>query len=190
MNPRPAPQRTFTLVDLVILGTATAAGFAIFRALRIDLPIHDRPLGESWPSRIADQGLLALVPFLITWTLAFPLIRLRSPRRPFRRLVRQPGMAGCLAAAAAILYEFGWYALVARVRGLQIAIGTGHLPNFGPFLRFYGDLVSLWVAAAWMVLALGRWWRPERGWVDSLGRLLCLAWFVMKLIEIAFYHVP
>ena len=152
--------------------------------------MHGRPHGENWSSRIADQALLSIVPFLITWTLAFPFVRLRTPRPPFRRLTRQPGMAGCTAASVAILYELTGIALIAHKLGIQWAIGRRFLPDSSGFLRLNGDLVSLWVAAAWMVLALGGWSRAEPGWVDRLGRLLCLAWIVTKLIEAAFYHIP
>jgi hypothetical protein len=188
MNPNTPPQRNFTLFDLVVLGAATAAGFAVFRALRIDLAMHGRPYGENWLSRIADQVLLAIVPFLITWTLAFPFVRLRAPRPPFRRLARQPEMAGCTAASVAIVYELIWIVYIALKLGVQW--GWRFLPDSSGFLRLNGDLVSLWVAAAWMVLAFGGWWRAEPGWVDRLGRLLCLTWIVTKLVEAAFYHVP
>jgi len=190
MTPNPSHKRNVTLIDVVVLGAATAAGFAVFRALRIDLAMHSRPVGESWPSRMADQALLSIVPFLITWTLAFPFIRLRAPRPPLRRLARQPGIAGCTAASVGIIYELTWMALIARKHGLQLAINRGLVPAYSGFLRLTGDLVSLWVAAAWMVLALGGWWRAEPRWVDRLGRLLCLAWIVTRLVEAAFYHVP
>ncbi len=190
MNPKTLAQRNFTPFDLVVLGAATAAGFAVFRALRIDLAMHGRPHGENWSSRIADQAVLSIVPFLITWTLAFPFVRLRAPRPQFRRLARQPGMAGCMAASIAIIYELIWIIFISLKLGVQWAVIRGYLPDSSGFLRLDGDLVSLWVAAAWMVLALGGWWRAEPGWVDRLGRLLCLAWLVTRLVEAAFYHVP
>jgi len=190
MNPNPSPRRRFTLFDLVVLGSATGAGFAVFRALRIDLAMLGRPIGENSLSRIADQALLSIVPFLIAWTLAFPFVRLRGPRPPFWRIARQPGMAGCTAASVGILYELLWLALIKLKLNVRWAFIPGFLPGSSGFLRLIGDLVSLWVAAAWMVVALGGRWRAEPGWVDRLGRLLCVAWIATRLVEAAFYHTP
>ena len=154
-------RRRFTLFDLTVLAAATAARFAVFRALGIDVAMRSRVAGESWASRTADQAILSFVPFLIAWTLAFPLIRLRQPRPSLRRLARQPGMAGCTAASVAIVYELIWTPFIGLRNGVWWANSWGFVPPPSAFVRFFGDLVSLWVAAAWMVLALGGRWRAR-----------------------------
>ena len=37
------------------------------------------------------------------------------------------------------------------------------------------------VALAWLIMALGGWWRPERSWIDRLGEVLGASWIVMML---------
>ena len=34
------------------------------------------------------------------------------------------------------------------------------------------------VAGAWLALALSRSWRPEPCWIDRIGRILGICWFV------------
>jgi hypothetical protein len=181
--------RKFTIFDLAILAAATMAGFGIFHVLGISDAIRGQSYGTNWQSGVIDRAILHVVPFLIGWTLAFPLIRLRKPRPRIRKLFRQPGMAGCTAGSIAILYELIWMAFIPIRYYVAGAIMAGFLPTASGFLRLCGDLVCVWLAAAWMVLLLGGRWRAERGWVDRLGRILCLAWIVVRVLEAAFYHV-
>jgi hypothetical protein len=37
------------------------------------------------------------------------------------------------------------------------------------------------VAAIWLLLALSGRWRPERSWIDRLGRLLGLVWMACAI---------
>jgi hypothetical protein len=37
------------------------------------------------------------------------------------------------------------------------------------------------VFASWLILAMGRRWRPEPGWIDRLGRLMGIAWIVWSI---------
>jgi hypothetical protein len=190
MNPNASTRRNFTLFDLVVLGVATAAGFQLFRYLDIDLAMSTRPLGEMPLRRNLDQAVVSIIPFLIAWTFAFSFIRVRSPRPRWRRIARQPGMAGCIAVSVGIVYELSWFGLTAIGQGVQSALLWGFLPSASASLRLFGDVACLWVAAAWMVLALGGWWRAGAGWIDRLGRFLCFAWIAIRLLEAAIYHVP
>jgi hypothetical protein len=37
------------------------------------------------------------------------------------------------------------------------------------------------VAAAWLIMALGGWWRPERSTIDRIGRALGFAWIAIMV---------
>ena len=37
------------------------------------------------------------------------------------------------------------------------------------------------IAGAWLIMAIGGWWRPERGWIDRLGRAVGAAWIALML---------
>jgi hypothetical protein len=183
-------RRRFTIFDLAVLAAATMAGFGIFHLLGISEAIRGQSYGTNWQSGKVDRAILYAVPFLIAWTFAFPFIRLCKPRPRIRKLLRQPGMAGCTAGSIAILYELIWMSLTAATHYASSAILVGFLPTPIGFLRLCGDLVCLWLAGAWMVLLIGRRWRAERDWVDRLGRILCFAWIVVRVLEAACYHVP
>ena len=43
------------------------------------------------------------------------------------------------------------------------------------------------VAAAWMVQALAGRWRPERSWVDRLGRVLGAYWIAAEVVAILYF---
>jgi hypothetical protein len=176
------PTRGFTIVDAMILAAATAGGCAWFRAVVINSWSHDFP--ESWHERIAVKGILATSALLMAWSAAFLVIRLRQPRPRFRRLARQPGMVACSAATVAILYQLLWMLLVGMKWGLQTAYTKGYLPSGKGVLSTVGAEAELWVAGAWLALALGGRWRSERSWIDRLGRILGLTWIMVKVIRI------
>jgi hypothetical protein len=200
------PRRPFRLLDAMILVAATAAGCGLTRWIHTatEGEISWSSLSETWETflqTLASDGwtsgvqggtyhlsctLLMLagltVPLVATWTLALIPIRLISPRPPFRRLARQPGMMATCASGLA-------FALC----GLQIlfavlAVATeGVMEQFQSFfveIDFDGIVLNslmfagLAVLTTWMTLLAGRIWRAEPSWIDRLGRAAGVFWIV------------
>jgi hypothetical protein len=102
----PSPVRKFSILDAMILVAASALGLALIRFLYATGRYLS--MGRPWYAFVAQYTVEATVPFLITWTLAFLVLRLRQPRPRLRRLLRQPGMVACGAAVVAIAFEVLW----------------------------------------------------------------------------------
>jgi hypothetical protein len=115
-------------------------------------------------------------PFLATATLAWLAIRFRGPRPPWRRLVRQPGVAVGLVAILAWLagaaVTLRWGADVHHGTPGGIAFAYVHLGS-STLLGSFG------VLAAWTGLALEARWKPERSGVDRIGRALGVGWIAL-----------
>jgi hypothetical protein len=110
----------------------------------------------------ADHAFQLAEMFLFSMTPAFFILRLRRPRPSLRVLLRQPGTV----AALAMVFGLFW--------------GTGALlalfPERVDAMTSAPAAIGGAVAVGWGILALSRWWEPERGWVDRVGRILgCIA---------------
>jgi hypothetical protein len=171
-------RRRLTLFDLLILTGATAVGFSL---VRVSIGgIASRPLARS-AGALATSYITAAQTYaaclLASWSPALFVLGLRAPRRPFRRIAREPGFVACAAATAGL-------ALYSAVCLTQYAVGklqldpatvsriTGAFTNYG----------SLMVAGAWLSLALGSRWRPESNWIGCAGRALGIAWIGLFLL--------
>ena len=161
--------------------------------------ILQQPRPKGWPQRAyrwlvenRHQPLRILypsLPVLVAGTLAAVALRLRRPRPPRRRLFREPGFLACATVTAVL-------ALRALSAALRLA-GSRPLSEWGPFLRDLPARLLLWnvllspfplgimteaglaVGAVWGAFWLGGRWRPERFWLDRLGRALGLAWLAV-----------
>lgn len=165
----------------MILVAATAAGVAMTRAWAsanafdmLDRQSALRPY--DWASLAYRLAL----PYLWTWTPAWLVLRLHSPRPRLRRLARQPGMAACVAATLSMGFVVS--------RALLLSVGVPHAFNRGYsaswwLLHLGAPEVATAVAAAWLILVLAGWWRPESGWVDRLGITLAAGWIAVVLVE-------
>jgi hypothetical protein len=192
----PTP-RKFVLSDAIILITATAVGYSVFRAYYgVTWVYWGPPFGFAtrflgWVNGLWSCLVLAS-PFAMAWTLAILALRLRRPRPRWRRLVRQPGfIAGLMAAIVLAIRLAGFATMYWRVHndpGLAVpAIRLGRpkgcivAGNMGLLAfdtdHFLGTLamIGLAVASTWMLMLLGGRWRPERSWIDRAGR--ALGWF-------------
>jgi hypothetical protein len=170
--------RPFNLQDAIILVAASSVGFIPLRRSLPDLEANLNELAQElslglWDNhrlwyflfgtprlayRLASGVFHVLFPFLVCWTAALVVMRLRSPRPPWRDLVRQPGLWACLAAVVAEV-AFPWW------------------DYFG--VRLPAIIVPGAVALAWLALVLTRAWRPERSWIDRAGRIMGLVWLSM-----------
>ncbi|QDV33085.1 hypothetical protein [Tautonia plasticadhaerens] len=182
--PEPPARRGLRLVDLLILLAASA--FPILLGLTNDSRglIADasyllecaggfEPTSRLWwvdlrhrsfgPGRLiesmAAEMALVLGTILIPSTFAMVLIRLRPPRPDRRELLCQPGFIATVAAGLGMLL---------------IPAGWAYAGRFAP-----AWVVPAMVTLAWLALAIGRGWRPERSWVDRTGRAVGLAWLAM-----------
>jgi hypothetical protein len=168
------PDRSLTLFDTMVLVAATAAGFALCRVC-ID---YFRWVSEE--SRVgwwANQTRLASN-LVLMWTLAYFPLRLRQPRPPWRRVARQPGMVACCAIVLAVALSALRVLSTAMEPGRATALSGNNL-----FVMVVSHIVIAHsVAAAWMALVLATGWRPERSWIDRMGRALGTFWLVALAI--------
>lgn len=197
---RTSPRR-LDLWDAVILIVATGAGVEAW-LVAIGF-LGDPPLRGS-PA--IDRAMDLLLPLLFAWTLAIPALRLRRPCPQRRGLFGQPGMAACAVALAVLVCTLvgaaaSWPVHQSRPKpttfpGRWILSVDGRWmssafdPRLPPLqqlgrLLYYDGLGSSWaglaICGAWLTMALGGWWRPERSAIDRLGRAIGLVWIVLSL---------
>jgi len=166
--PEPASRR-FTIADGMALVAATGVGLALARAYSDafhGIPFHPSP--SSW--RTTDYLRTTSSCMVACWMLTILGLRLRRPRPRLRRLARNPGFAASCALAAGLA--------VGMIEAIPRAIGGPRDLMPGPFERVSG--LMIWggrtVLGAWILLAVFRLWRPERSWIDRLGRVLGWSW--------------
>jgi hypothetical protein len=165
---RPARGRPFDLKDALIAIGLVAAWMAYLRntliVLRLMARSTNRQKGTSlawWQvPRTGFDWLMIVVPGLtiglILFTLGFFVFRMRPPRAPIERLIRQPGTLACLVV-------FGLFLIVL---GLQVVTPGINLELLPPVA----------IVGTWLVAGATGWLERERGWIDPLGCALGLAW--------------
>jgi hypothetical protein len=152
---------------------------------------HGVPDLQRWSTLEAIVTLsdvtVFLLPIVIPWTVLLVLLRMRSPRPPWRRIWRQPGMAACLAALFGCLWS------VVVLMTLIASMELGVLPHPKKMItadlwaqKFLSDEVFMYaglaVAAAWLVQFLTGRWRKPVDWVDCLGRIVGVSWIFIGLV--------
>lgn len=171
--------RRFNLADGMIITAATGASLALLR----DAPelsavfiggnfAHYKSIPLS--VRVAIRAVYVLIP----WTFAVFLMRLRHPRPPLRRLVFQPGMAACGAVTVWLGFKMLLLVLMLGVPR-QRSLVTAYMGDGAGLISWAAPAV----AGAWLVLALSGRWRPERGWIDRLGRALGASWLALDILN-------
>jgi hypothetical protein len=181
--------RDFQLLDAMILIAATAVGFAVTK-------LYDERTGYHLISPAPDDhneldvstylswGLRLMTPTVGMWTLAFAVLRLRYPRPRFRRLFRQPGMAGCATVLIVPPVFVGWKILgmMLRAEGEFVGQGIGYwLPGTCEESLFW---VGSSVVAVWVNLALSRRCVSEPSWIDRMGRMLACFWIIAPILAV------
>jgi hypothetical protein len=182
-------RRRMTLLDVMILAGATALGLA---SVQLGGPMEvDAAKFLAWP--VAPSGYstkrwlvpyaeraVPFLPCLAAWTGAFLVTRLRGPRPRWRRLVLQPGFVGAVAVLAVLAVEAPMLVWGAKIDG---RFGWSSPDRVARFVQNGVVLLAHhagWaVAVAWLTLALGGRWRPERSWVDRCGRVLGCVWIMI-----------
>lgn len=172
-NPR---RRRITLADLLILIVAVAVGLALARTtiegLRSQAPSRSGTARIKMYYIRGGQDLSAC--FLVPLGAALLVIGRRGPGSTCRRFAREPGRLACLVATAGCAHY-------AALSSAQVAMGRLPLTpaNVDRIMFAFAADAAQWVAGAWLALALGRRWRPERDWVGRCGRALGVAWIVV-----------
>lgn len=177
-------RRRFTRFDAAVLMLVTALGLVITKSL-LDIYHEFEVSFSEYHTSAIDRWRSATVPLVVLWCLTLLVLRPRGT--PARRVMRGPGtMTGVVVAlfAARSLVEWtvgllrnGWWHWESRWGFDMLVSMTSHLPSMK-------ELVGFVVAATWLGLRLGRWWRPEPDWIDRAGRVLGGYWVAMFLVEL------
>ena len=132
-----------------------------------------------------------LIAWLVAWTPAALVLRLRSLRPTLRKLGRTPGFAATLVASAILalgVVAIASLALVRAVRRYPLGsppLGSDSMWWMGVVFHF-AVYVGPSVIGAWLILAVTGRRRPSRDWQDVLGRLLGTAWIVVFVVNCCF----
>ncbi|WZO98151.1 hypothetical protein EP7_005207 [Isosphaeraceae bacterium EP7] len=185
-------------VDWLTLVAATAVAMSWSSAFDQALgPGAVRPWWPAGPDRWPERGLV----YLASWSVGLLLIRLRGPRPPMHRLMRQPGAVACMSATAATVVvlawstyrsfaELGW--TLPRPAGESAGgLGGWLLAAFAAYAHAVRDIAAPRLGAtvppavlcAWIVLGAGGRWKPEGTWIDRLGMAIGWLWLAEVAVE-------
>lgn len=207
----PRKPRRFGLGDLMILIVAIGAATVGVRALW-QRPAEGPGGAYYWdatPSRLLAAAALSSVAAPLT--IAGLVIRARRPRPAWRRVALQPGTAAMIACAVVFAAQAAEAVAALRAPAVEILSGyevsairynstdslvliragsngvIGHIEPIGCFGLLVTSLATPCgpaVAAVWVVLAVAGRWRPERSWIDRLGRLLGVLWIAISALAV------
>jgi hypothetical protein len=174
------PVRRFNTVDAMVLVAAMALAFAFvqFQGL-IGI------LREKWfqpndgilrPPEDGDMPAL-ISSFLIPWTVALLVLRLRRPRPSRRRLLAQPGFAACaFALGTMVMIALDEYWLGVYAYRELVAFNIQNIVALN-----YRISVSFAPAGLWALMGACGIWRAEPSWIDRAGRALGVLWILLML---------
>jgi hypothetical protein len=161
----------------MILIAAVAIGFGLMRLCWPSDSRYSPHAVREWAN--ATVGVL-----MLPVTFAHIVIRLIRPRPRIGRLMCQPGMAASCSGAVAIATQVTLRLLPAiRRQILEPELARGITGFLHSFWYVYGIPAGPAVAASWIALILGRCWRPERGWIDRMGRSIGCFWLAFVLFQ-------
>jgi hypothetical protein len=144
----------------LLAGRLVGLGWDVY-AIVADLPWRGRPLRAALRDDFRNTlwyGTQVAESLLFGFTPAWIVLRLKRPRPARMVLLRQPGTVAVLAMVFGAFWITG-----ALVTLFPVAFQDGNaMPS----------AVGGSVAVAWGVLAVGRMWESDPGWIERLGRLL------------------
>jgi hypothetical protein len=118
-------------------------------------------------SQLLGRGIIELLraccPVLLGLTVAQPLLRLKRPRPPLERVVRQSGFVTCLVGITLV--------------DLLLPMGDLWFSGFALKLPLTRVMILFML---WPLLALAP-WRSEASWVDRLGRMVGWGWIAAMI---------
>jgi hypothetical protein len=176
------PLRRFNTADAMVMIAATAIAFAFvqFQGLPWILAEKWFPPQDNILRPPEDGDLAALISsFLIPWTVALLILRLRRPRPSRRRLFMRPGFVACAIAIAMMVFlcldEYRQCVFTYRsfpALGFQNVVALN-----------YRISVSFATAGLWVLMAACGRWHAERSWIDRAGRAMGALWIILILIR-------
>lgn len=185
-NPR---CRRFTLWDALILIAATACGLGLTRGYLESQRSRgfESSRGDWWrSSELLQSGRIILDHYAPMWlatgSLTALAIRLKGPRPPFHRLMRQPGMVASVMA----LFSIVWVTLVTG-RGTTVYPVNTFWITINRFFMTCGLITGLIVSGGWLTLCLAKARRHEPGWIDGLGRFLGASWIGLLALRLTIF---
>jgi hypothetical protein len=166
--------KRFGLSDAMAFTMATALGLGLARTVVPELA--SQSFKELFSS--TDQAILVAlalaVPCIACWTLALVGICLLRSGPPRWRRMRQPGLvAGVAVILSVTLGAIPWVMLLLNGAG---GIDVEDLVLLAPLQ------IGPAIMTAWSIQLLSRRWRPERSWIDQLGRALALTWLPLAAL--------
>ena len=177
----PPISRRFTLLDGMILISATAAGFALMRPTMEDLPSNFPFEGMFFSYRSIVSGVsylfLSTTPLFSAWSFCLVLLRLRPPRPSLHRLFRQPGLVASISASIG--------SVIATVFLTVLMFELGPRPPSEQVTMVSSAAFGGAILTTWSILFLSGRWRSERSWVDRAGRVLGVCWIIQILALLA-----
>jgi hypothetical protein len=165
--------RRFTILDGLILIAVIAIGLAGARWHR-----QSTGMPPAWWGVVAlqDANWIGLISCL-----AMVPLRLHGTRPRLVDLWRQPGWIACIGVGVAtgvgILQELlSCSVILLRRPGDDLWRLASH--SFTQFTYRAPQAAFIAVVTTWAVLALSGHWKPEKSWIDRLGRILGAYWVV------------
>lgn len=165
-----------------------------------------REMQVPYLDNMTDFITQAAAPFLMPASFGLWVIRLRRPRPILRRIGRQPGFAATSAVVLIVTLDVAGRLFASTgfaFSHLRFIIVDLHLVSWFSMLRSTVTAVLSWiqtclwyvypllgaaVAASWAVMALGRCWRAERGWIDRSGIVLGCLWIIVLVADCLSYN--
>jgi hypothetical protein len=194
--------RAFHLSDPMVLVAVSALALGLFKAYHAAMsPLYWCPTivpatrFTGWVNGLWGS-LIRAFPIVMTWTLAILVLRFRRPLPRSARIVRQPGFVAALVALLALVWRsIGFATLYWRV-GRDPGLGAWQPRHFQGLGCFVGGnpgwmlldmdhflntmaMIGAAVAASWLLLFVSGQWRPERSWIDRLGRVIGWYWIAI-----------
>lgn len=162
------PCRRFTFLDAMIVIAGVATAIASIR-LRVEPGDFDPGFRARSTHDLAGAFLM------VSSYLMLVLGSLR-PRPPIRRLILRPGAAACFVATVASLYDKVDFDAGQMLAGTSIwwersASNWIYFATSAPYYK-----LTCIVPITWLLLAIGRCYRPDAGWIDRSGRLVGSGW--------------
>jgi hypothetical protein len=184
-----------TLLDATLLVGSAAIGLGSFELVHRTLFngwiwIADRGLPDvhTWSTMevivtLSDAACFML-PVVFPWTFLLIGLRMRAPRPSWRRIWRQPGMAGCMAALLGCCWSL--VALFLAMNVDRVAHTRKTITPDAWMQKYLSDEVFMYaglaVAAVWLAQYFGGRWRKPADWIDVMGLFVGAAWILIGLI--------
>jgi hypothetical protein len=176
--------RRFNMLDALVLIVPTALctywiKFCLPELLRAFADSYRSP-GPFYYTRLVTEVLGCVGGVLAFFTPTLLLLRLRRPRAPRLRLMRQPGITALASASVIILVAGICIAATWIFSRSSIAVAAGLIPVYSLVW-----LVGGAVFAAWSITWLSGRWRSEATWIDRAGRVSGVLWIAIFIISTA-----